>query len=121
MGFCWATIHVSNLDESVRFYRDIVGLTVNRRYTSGPYVEIAFMGEGQTLVELLYNSQETEHHIGDSISLGFTVESLEKKMNELAQRHVSIFSGPFWPNPTIGFFYVLDPDGTMVQFVENKG
>lgn len=120
MGFCWATIHVSNVDESVGFYRDIVGLPVARRYTSGPHVEIAFMGDGETLVELLYDATAGEKQVGDSVSLGFTVDSLDEKVKFLASRHVPLASAPFWPNPSVGFVYVLDPDGTRVQFVEQR-
>ncbi len=28
-------------------------------------------------------------------------------------------AGPFSPNPSIKFLYVLDPDGLKIQFVEN--
>ena len=31
MKFCWATINVKNMEESLNFYR-IVGLTVDRRF-----------------------------------------------------------------------------------------
>ncbi len=32
MKFCWATINVKNMEESLNFYQEIVGLTVDRRF-----------------------------------------------------------------------------------------
>ncbi|MEG3070260.1 MAG: VOC family protein [Candidatus Syntrophopropionicum ammoniitolerans] len=44
MKFCWCTISVNNLEQSIRFYQQIVGLSLNRRFVAGPGVEIAFLG-----------------------------------------------------------------------------
>lgn len=30
MKFCWVTLHVKNMEESIRFYRDIAGLKLDR-------------------------------------------------------------------------------------------
>ena len=53
MSFCWATITVNDLEESLSFYQDIVGLTVDRRFQAGPGMEIVFLGDGETKVELI--------------------------------------------------------------------
>ena len=118
--FCWTTIHVSNLEESIRFYRDIVGLKVTTRYQANEQIEIAFLGEGETLLELLYDASAGKSHVGDSISLGFKTDSLEKTIKFLAEHHIPLQSNPVWPNEHLGFFYVYDPDGVRVQFVENR-
>lgn len=34
MKFCWCSILVKNMEESVRFYRDIVGLSIIRKLTA---------------------------------------------------------------------------------------
>ena len=36
MKFCWVTITVKNMEESLRFYQEIVGLTIDRRFQAGP-------------------------------------------------------------------------------------
>jgi lactoylglutathione lyase len=110
---------VKNLEESYRFYTNIVGLKETRRFPSGPGREIVFLGNGETEVELIYNEEKKEVNMGQDISLGFEVESVDKKMEELETKGVAILSGPFSPNPHVKFFYVLDPNGLKIQFVEN--
>lgn len=120
MKFCWCTIQVANMEESLRFYQDIAGLPLARRFRGGDTVEIAFLGNEPTKVELICNSAQPPAGNGQGISLGFEVENLDDAMNFIHQKGVKIESGPFSPNPNTRFFYVKDPNGVTVQFVENK-
>ena len=43
MKFCWSTLHVRNMSESLAFYQDIVGLEVTRQFKPGPGMEISFL------------------------------------------------------------------------------
>jgi lactoylglutathione lyase len=109
---------VKNLDESLNFYNEIVGLNVNKRFNAGP-VEIAFLGDGETKIELICNKSLKEVSFGHDISLGFEVNSVDEMMALIKEKGLDILSGPFQPNPYVKFFYVLDPDGLKIQFVEN--
>ncbi len=119
MKFCWTTIIVKNMEESIQFYQDIVGLKINRRLNAGPGVEITFLGDGGTEIELMTPAQERNLNYGTDISLGFVVDSVDRSMAELKEKGITIVGGPFSPNPHVKFFYVLDPNGVKVQFVEN--
>jgi len=119
MKFCWSTIMVKNLEESLKFYKEIVGLNVSRSFKAGPEVEIAFLGDGETKVELICNKALKEVNFGHDISLGFEVNSVEEIMAMIKEKGINILSGPFQPNPHTKFFYVLDPNGLKIQFVEN--
>jgi lactoylglutathione lyase len=57
--------------------------------------------------------------IGKDISLGFEVKSLDDMMAFVKEKGLVMHSGPFQPNPHVRFFYVLDPNGLKIQFVEN--
>ncbi|HHY59553.1 MAG TPA: VOC family protein [Clostridia bacterium] len=120
MSFCWATITVKDLEESLRFYQEIVGLTLDRRFQAGPGLEIAFLGDGETKVELIANREVKEVNIGPHISLGFKVDSLDDKIAFVRERGIPIHSGPFQPNPQTRFFFIQDPNGLKIQFVETK-
>jgi lactoylglutathione lyase len=120
MKFCWSTITVKNLDESIKFYSEIIGLNVNKRFNAAPGVEIAFLGDGETKIELICNEAVKEVSFGVSISLGFEVNSLDEMMVFVRERRIDIESGPFSPNPHTRFFYILDPNGLKVQLVEVK-
>jgi len=119
MKFCWATLTINNLEESLKFYQEIVGLQVNRRFNAGPDLEIVFLGVGETKLELLFDKKSRKVNIGQDISLGFEVESVDKMLAQLKEKGIKIHSGPFQPNPNIKFFYLLDPNGLKVQMVEN--
>jgi len=119
MKFCWSTIMVKDMEESLKFYKEIVGLKENRRYQAGPGVEIAFLGEGDAQIELIYNENNKEINIGSDISLGFEVSSIEETMSFVKEKGFDIHSGPFQPNPHIKYIFVLDPNGLKIQFVES--
>lgn len=119
MEFCWVTIQVSDMKASLAFYQDILGLTVNRRMQPNPDMEIVFLGSGKTEIELIHNARNTDPEYGRDISLGFIIDSVETQMKLLKEHHIDIAAGPFQPNPHIRFFYVLDPNGVNIQFVEN--
>lgn len=120
MKFCWSTLMVKNLEESLNFYQNIVGLNVVRRFKAAPGVEIAFLGEGETKVELICNEALREVSFGQGISLGFEVDSLDEMMGLIKEKGIDIISGPIQPNPHTKFFYILDPNGLKIQFVENN-
>ncbi|HAE61239.1 MAG TPA: glyoxalase [Eubacteriaceae bacterium] len=120
MKFLWTTIKVKDLEKSIEFYSDVVGLKVNRRFKAGPNREIAFLGDGGTEVELIFDGdRESAPSYTKDISMGFLVDDIDAKIDELKSKNIDIQSGPFNPNPNIKFFYIADPDGVMVQFAQN--
>jgi len=118
MKFCWCTISVNDMEETLKFYKEIVGLPLSKRYSAGPNVEIAFLGDGETQIELIcYGKGKVL--IGEDISLGFEVKSVDEKMEFVTGKGLEIHSGPIQPNPHVRFFFVLDPNGVKIQFVEH--
>lgn len=118
MNLSWVTLTIKDMDESIRFYTDVVGLQVDSRRPAGPEIELAFLGDGETKLELVCNKTVHEFSIGASISLGFEVDSLNETMADLQEKGIAIHSGPFQPNPHIKFFFITDPNGLKVQFLE---
>lgn len=116
--FCWSTLNVRDMEETLKFYEEIVGLEVVNRFEVGPDMEIAFLGHGETQIEFIWDKNNKEINIGSDISWGFEVESLDKMMELLKEKAIDIESGPFEPNPNTKFFFVKDPNGLRIQFVE---
>lgn len=124
MRFCWTTIHVRDMEASLAFYTGVVGLTVKRRMSPMPGMEIAFLGFGaecETEVELIYHEGVSAATFGEDISIGFRVDTLEKMLDTLNLNGVPLHAGPSQPNPHVRFLYVLDPNGLKIQFVEQIG
>ncbi len=118
MKFCWSTIYVKDMEKSLKFYQEVVGLKLDRKFESGPGIEIAFLGEGETKIELIYSENNTNINIGKDISWGFNVDSLGDMIEFVKEKNIEIHDGPHQPNPNTKFFYVLDPNGLKIQFVE---
>ncbi len=114
------TIMVKDMEESLNFYQDIVGLPISLRFPTGPNSEIVFLGEGESKVELIKTGEETKPNIGGDISIGFPVENLDETMDFMKSKGIEIESGPIQASPTTRFFFVLDPNGLRVQFIEEK-
>ncbi|MBC2580499.1 VOC family protein [Clostridium sp. DJ247] len=119
MKFCWCTIRVNNMEESLKFYQEIVGLSISTRYMAGAEKEISFLGDGETKVELICDSNHKATNNVEGISLGFEVESVDEMIKFIKEKGLEVDNGPFQPNPHIKFFYVKDPNGFRIQFVEN--
>lgn len=119
MHFNWCTLHVRNLEESIKFYEEIAGLPLNNRFFAGPDQEIAFLGSGETKLELISRKDDTAVDLGKDISIGFEAVSLDNFMELLKEKNIPVAAGPIQPGPHIRFIYVKDPDGLTVQFSEH--
>jgi lactoylglutathione lyase len=119
--FCWVTINVRNMDDSIAFYRDIAGLTMKRRLKSTPGAEIVFMGSGdETEIELIRRADVPHPWYGAGVSLGFAVESLEDHISFLRSQGINDIGGPITPDPSISFIYIDDPNGVRIQFLQHS-
>lgn len=108
------------MEESLKFYREIAGLSLNKRYTSESGKDISFLGDGETKLELISDPNFKAFSECQSISFGFEVESIEEKIKLIKEKGLEVHKGPVQPNEKIRYFYVKDPDGINIQFVENK-
>ncbi len=118
MKFCWTTIHVKSLEESIRFYHNIIGLGIVSQFEAGPDMKIAMLGEpGNALIELIEQNGISQESKG--LSIGFEVPSIEEAMAVIKQNQIEIKSGPFSPAPSTTFFFVEDPNGLEVQIVQH--
>ena len=122
MKFLLTAFYVKNLDESIAFYTDLVGLNVMRRFHAGPTTEIAMMGngsDGETLIELLADSSKSSVSFSECISIGFAVDSIGTMLDTVKSKNIPVHSGPV-ETPRSKFFYIQDPSGVIVQFFQQK-
>ena len=120
MNFCWVTLPVKNLEASLTFYHGILGLPISSRH-EGAGMKMAMLGEeAQPKIELVELADNKEKHLHSDLSIGIAIDSMESAMELLETKKILIERGPNSPNPSIRFFYVLDPDGYEVQLVETR-
>lgn len=117
MKLLWNTIHVNNLEESIKFYENILNLKISKRFNVGP-VEIAFLKAGEVEIELIKDKEGDNLPHSENISMGFKVDSITTMIEKIKSEGINIHSGPFEPTPHIKFFFIKDPNGVLIQLVE---
>ena len=110
------TILTKYFDEEIKFYEDYAGLKIVRDMR--PHMDLVFLADGpeETKVEIIRN-QEAEDSGNQFISMGFGTDDAETLREEYIAKGLET-TELISPNPHVKFFYVMDPAGVRVQFVE---
>ena len=119
MKYLWTTMHVKNLEKSIEFYEQVLGLQLKGRFAAGPGSEIGFLTSQntETKIELIQQQGFDRSAAPAGISLGFAAGNLDEKREQL--RAAGYAPGTIIsPNPATRFFFLEDPDGVQIQFVE---
>lgn len=113
MKFVHTTISTEKYDESVEFYREVVGL---RTVHELPNKQITFLSdaEGDTRIEIIRGCPPA--FSGQGISIGFGHPDPVALREELIAKGFEA-SDLMRPNEMTVFFYVKDPNGLWVQFI----
>ena len=118
MRFSFLTLQVSDMAASLAFYRDLLGMAVNRRFSPMPGMDIVFLGREGLQLELICREGEKKEP-GDNFSLGFAVADLDAEIARLTAAGVDC--GPaVQPAPGTHMSFCNDPDGNAVELIEEK-
>ena len=118
-------LRVGDLDRSIAFYTEVLGMQLLRRkdYPSGRFT-LAFVGYGseaeQTVLELTHNWDTTSYALGDGyghIALG--VEDSRSTCAAIAGKGGRVVRepGPMKHGSTV-IAFIEDPDGYKVELIE---
>lgn len=118
MKFLWTTILVKDMEETLKFYQEVVGLKIDRRFKPGHGMEICFLGEDDTKLEVIHSDKIKNIDPGNAVTLGFSVDSLDEMIKFVNEKGIEVKTGPVQPNPQVRYFIIQDPNGVKVQFAE---
>jgi catechol 2,3-dioxygenase-like lactoylglutathione lyase family enzyme len=105
---------VSNMEKSIRFYRDILGIPVKTK--SKDWTE--FFNK-DTVLALHPAKKKSKIKTGSGMLVGFEVSDLDSTVNTLKQKKVKFFKKPK-EEPFGKHAIVQDPDGHLVSIAEIK-
>ena len=120
-------LRVGNLEESVKFYTEVLGMKLLRQkeYPDGKFT-LAFVGYGDdsdhTVLELTYNWGVEKYNLGDAYGhIAIGIDDIYGTCNEIKARggKVTREAGPMKHGSTV-IAFVEDPDGYKVELVQLK-
>ncbi|MEG4319819.1 MULTISPECIES: lactoylglutathione lyase [unclassified Microcoleus] len=120
-------LRVGNLEESLKFYTEVLGMRLLRQkdYPDGKFT-LAFVGYGDesdtTVLELTYNWGVAEYNLGDAYGhIAIGVDDIYGTCEEIKARggKVTREPGPMKHGSTV-IAFVQDPDGYKVELIQLK-
>ena len=120
-------LRVGDLDRSIRFYTDVLGMKLLRRrdYPDGRFT-LAFVGYGDesdnTVIELTHNWDTDSYELGTGYGhIALEVDDVYKATEEINRRGGRILrdAGPMNAGTTI-ISFIEDPDGYPVELIGKK-
>jgi lactoylglutathione lyase len=118
-------LRVGNLDESLKFYCDVLGMKLLRRkdYPGGEFT-LAFVGYGEeadhTVLELTYNWGTETYNLGDGYGhIAIGVEDIYATCEAIRDRggKVTREPGPMKHGSTV-IAFVEDPNGYKIELIQ---
>lgn len=114
---------VNDLEKSVKFYKDVLGLQETRRHKSPRGSELAFLKapESEELIELCsFPASGPVQVQPDLTHLGFEVDSLEEFGRHLASLGLKYSDGPTTRPGGGGFAFIDAPEGYEIELIEHS-
>ena len=116
--FAHYNFNVADLERSLRFYDEALGLKPVRRKEAedGSFI-ITYLGDGQThfLLELTWlRDWEKDHYdLGDNeMHLAFVAEDFDAAYKKHKEMGCVCFE-----NPAMGIYFISDPDGYWIEII----
>lgn len=117
-------LRVSDLDKSLQFYTDILGMRVQSRkdFPEGKFT-LAFVGYGEqsetALIELTYNWDERDYQHGNAFGhIAIEVDDVYKACETIKTQGGNVVrdAGPMKHGTTV-IAFVEDPDGYQIELI----
>lgn len=108
---CVLTVKVSNLQEAVQFYTNVLDFTVSKYY-------------GDCIVSLVHNEvpvvlEESETvENGNNVLLGILSKDIEQDFNNLKSKGAKVLFDEPKPCPPGRYFIIEDPSGNQIEIIE---
>jgi len=120
-------LRVGDLDKSIEFYTKVMGMELLRKSENTEYkYTLAFVGYGDesqgAVIELTYNWGVSEYDLGKGfghVALGFDDIYSACDAIKAAGGNVTREPGPV-KGGTTHIAFVKDPDGYMIELIQNK-
>ena len=114
---------VNDLERTVKFYRDILGLEETRRHISPRGAQLAFLKSpaSDEEIEICFNpASEPVQVQPDLTHLAFAVDSLAEFEKHLAQHGLKFSDGPTTTSSGSTIAFIDAPEGYEIELIQKK-
>ena len=127
MKYLHTMIRVGDLDKSIAFYQDVLGMNLISRddYPEGKFT-LAFLGYGKTkqdpCVELTYNWDRDSYTLGDGYGhIALETDDITKTCEQVRAKGGKITRepGPMKHGTTV-IAFIEDPSGYKIELIERR-
>jgi lactoylglutathione lyase len=115
---------VNDLERTVKFYRDILGLEEIRRHKSPRGSELAFLKApgSEEEIEITYFPNGGPVQVQPDLThLAFLVDSLEEFEKHLAKHGLKYSDGPTTSSTGTRFAFIDAPEGYEIELIQRDG
>ncbi|HVU08132.1 MAG TPA: VOC family protein [Verrucomicrobiae bacterium] len=114
---------VNDLERTVKFYRDVLGLEETRRHKSPRGSELVFLksaGSAEEIEICYFPNSESVKCQPDLTHLAFEVESLTEFEKHLAKLGIKFSDGPTTTSSGSVIAFVDAPEGYEIELIQKK-
>ncbi len=111
----YVTLIVKDMDESIKFYSEVMGFEIDSQYKPQPEIVITLMkGKGDTMIELI---KDNIHKTG-FYSVGMEVDDLKAVLEELKLKGAKITMEPV-PTLVGSLAFLQDVNGVNIALIQH--
>ena len=119
--FAHNNFNVMNLEKSLKFYEEALGLKEVRRKEAadGSFI-LVYLGDGESRHQLeltwLRDWEKDSYNLGDNeFHLAFETEDMDAALKKHKEMDCVCFE-----NPAMGIYFIVDPDGYWLEIIPKR-
>lgn len=119
--FLHTRYRVNDLDKTIRFYKEVLGLEEIQRHKSPRGSELVFLKapESEELIEICHFPNSGPVHVQPDLThLAFEVDSLEEFAHHLVRLGLKYSDGPTLRPDGSGFAFIDAPEGYEIELMQ---
>ncbi len=124
-GVAHIGLYIKDLERSIRFYEDILGFQMIRRFTSLEGNLMAFMKSGNLVIELIQHVEWMDRKDGLYDHIAMEVEDIESATKELVEKGIEmemeIYHDMLVTTEGVKYVAFRGPDGEHLELYQYVG